>query len=289
MRPLVRRIHPDGRPKQFAVLVGSRSLLRRTLDRVALEIPPERTVVVATRAHERFFANALSGLDVAKILVQPLDRGTAAGILLPIHWISWRDPKATVAVFPSDHFVAQDAVFMSHIHEVAGFTEHHPGRIFLVGARPESPETGYGWIEPGTELGDPDVHLVNQFWEKPPPEAARACMERGCLWNTFVVVAKVSALVDAGRRALPSLHDALTRIGPSWDSASEARAIERAYSSVPAASFSDSVLAVLPSLLAVSTLPPLTWSDWGTPERVMESLRHEGLVPNWLEQLAPTG
>jgi hypothetical protein len=65
----------------------------------------------------------------------------------------------------------------------------------------------------------------------------------------------------------------------------EGRSIERAYASIPAANFSDSVLAAFPSLLAVATLPPLTWSDWGTPERVLETLRHEGLVPNRPEQL----
>ena len=283
LRPLVQRIHPDGRPKQYAVIVGSRSLLRRTLDRIALEIPPERTVVVATRAHERFFASEFSG--IAKVLVQPVARGTAAGILLPAHWISRLDPEAIVAVFPSDHFIAEDAAFMREIHRVAGFAARHPKRIFLIGARPDSPETGYGWIEPGAEFGNPDIHLVKRFWEKPSPGTAQACMERGCLWNTFVMVAKVSAIVEAGRRALPLLNDRLAQIGPSWGSDAEGRSIERAYASIPAANFSDSVLAAFPSLLAVATLPPLTWSDWGTPERVLETLRHEGLVPNRPEQL----
>jgi mannose-1-phosphate guanylyltransferase len=288
LRPLVQRIHPDGRPKQFAVLDGSRSLLRRTLDRTALGIPAERTLVVIARAHERFFANEFSGLDIAKVLIQPRDRGTAAGILLPAHWISWLDPDATVAVFPSDHFVAQGAAFMRQIQKVARLAERHPRRIFLVGARPDSPETGYGWIEPGVELGDPDVHLVNRFWEKPSPGIAQECMERGCLWNTFIIVAKVSALVEAGRRALPLLHECLTQVRPFWGTEAEGRCVERAYASMPAADFSDAVLAAFPSLLAVSTLPPLTWSDWGTPERVIETMRHEGLVPNWLEPLAPT-
>src|SRR5215510_8375829 len=61
LRPLIERIHPDGRPKQFAVLLGSRSLLRHTLDRVELAIPRERTVVVATRSHEPFLATEFAG------------------------------------------------------------------------------------------------------------------------------------------------------------------------------------------------------------------------------------
>jgi len=285
LRPLVQRIHSDGRPKQYAVIVGSRSLLKQTLDRSALGIPPERTVVVATRSHERFFANEFSG--VAKVLIQPVGRGTAAGILLPAQWISWMDPTATVAVFPSDHFIADDAAFMREIHRVAGFAECHPERIFLLGARPDSPETGYGWIEPGAECGDRDIHLVNRFWEKPSPETAKACMEHGCLWNTFIMVARVSTLIDAGRRALPLLHERLTQIRSCWGSDGESGSIERAYRSIPEANFSDSVLARFPSLLAVAALPALTWSDWGTPERVLESLRNEGLEPGWLASPLP--
>ena len=238
---------------------------------------------MTARAHERFFAREFRGLGLAKILVQPSDRGTAAGILLPSHWISRLDPDATVAVFPSDHFIAQDEAFMRQIHNLAAFAERHPLRIFLVGARPDSPETGYGWIEPGPELGDPDIHLVSRFWEKPSAGAAQECLEHGCLWNTFVLVAKASALIEAGRRALPGLHECLAPLRAAWGTEAEDRCLERAYAAAPTADFSDSVLAAFPHLLGVSTLPPLTWSDWGTPERVFESLRHEGLAPGWLD------
>src|SRR5262245_65171178 len=70
LRPLVERIHDDGRPKQYAILTGDRSLLRQTLDRVELSIPPERTVVVTTRAHGAFFSREFSGAGSAKMLVQ---------------------------------------------------------------------------------------------------------------------------------------------------------------------------------------------------------------------------
>jgi mannose-1-phosphate guanylyltransferase len=292
LRPLVERIHPDGRPKQFAVLVGSRSLLRQTLDRVALAMPSERTVVVTTKAHEPFFASEFSGPGAAKILEQPHDRGTAAGILLPAHWISWRDPRATVAVFPSDHFVANDAAFMRHVASLGAVVERHPDRIILVAAAPDSADTGYGWIEPGIELEKAaagGIRTVDRFVEKPSPEAARACLERGGLWNTFVMVAKVSAILEAGRRALPELHERLRRIRPFTGTEGEARAIERAYALASAASFSRSVLASSTARLAVSQLPPISWSDWGTPERVIATLRREDIAPGWLQELAPTG
>src|SRR5262250_445564 len=176
LRPLVDRIHADGRPKQFAVLVGERSLLRQTLDRVALSVPPERTVVVTTRSHSRYFEAAAIAPHV---LVQPQDRGTAAGILLPVHWISWRDPDAVVAVFPSDHFVADDAGFMRHIDALRAVVEKHPDRILLVAAAPDSAEPGYGWIEPGVSIEKTpsagDVRAVLRFVEKPSLGEARSC------------------------------------------------------------------------------------------------------------------
>lgn len=284
---LVERVHPDGRPKQYAVLVGSRSLLRQTLDRVALAVPPERTVVVATRSHAAFLAREFARGGAPKVLIQPVDRGTAAGVLLPVHWIAWRDPKAVVAVFPSDHFIGDDAAFMEHVSALPPRVERHPAHIALLGARPDSPECGYGWIEPGSEI-EPGLCLVRRFWEKPDAETAKACMDRGCLWNTFVVVARAAAILDAGRRALPALHEALAAIRPFSGTSAEARAIDRAYAAAPTANFSEKVLQAFPSLLAVSELPPLSWSDWGTPDRVLQTLRHEGLVPNWVEPLAPT-
>ncbi len=291
LRPLVERIHRDGRPKQFAVLMGERSLLQVTLDRVARMIPPERTVVVTTRAHAPYFAPDLAERRGIHVLVQPRDRGTAAGMLLPVHWIAWRDPGAAVAVFPSDHFVSDDAAFVRHVAGLAPVVERHPARIVLVGAAPDSPETGYGWIEPGMELekaASGEVRTVHRFVEKPTSPEARACFRRGGLWNTFVMAARVSTLVDAGRRELPELHERLRQIRPFAGTRSEGPAVERAYLLAPTANFSQTILSTDPARLAVSRLPAMGWSDWGTPERVIATLRREGIEPRWLQELATT-
>jgi len=290
LRPLVQLIHPDGRPKQFAVLVGSRSLLGHTLDRSAMLVPPERTVVVATRSHAAFFTGDSWGDHPPRVLVQPSDRGTAAGVLLPAHRIAKVDPGAVVLVFPSDHYVGDDTVFMEHAERMAFAAAKHEARIVLAGARPDGPETGYGWIEPGAAVDyPPDAGLrrIRRFVEKPAREEARALMERGGLWNTFVMAAPVRALVDAGRRTLPDLHERLARIGAREGDA-ETRGIESAYRLAPVANFSHSVLAAIPERLAVSALPAVGWSDWGTPDRVVETLRRAHIEPEWLSRLATT-
>jgi len=86
------------------------------------------------------------------VLIQPTDRGTAAGILFPIHWVARQDPDAIVAVFPSDHFVSEPATFMALVARIAAWVREHPARLVLLGAHPTSPEVEYGWIELGTDM-----------------------------------------------------------------------------------------------------------------------------------------
>lgn len=288
LRALIRRLYGEDRPKQYAELGGSGSLLRVTLDRVALAIPPARTVVVTLRSHARYMAAELARSSAPRVLVQPESRGTAAGVLFPAHWIQRLDPDARVAVFPSDHFVLEEAAFMNHVAEVAGVLQEHPEWIVLLGAQPSEPETGYGWIEPAelvdvTKAGP--LWRVHRFWEKPSADTARACLASGCLWNTLVFVAKASTLVEAGRQCLPTLHDRLARIAPFAGTDEEAWAVHQAYEFAPHANFSRSILETCPAGLVVSRLPALTWCDWGTPERVYKSLRQAGLSPGWLSEL----
>ena len=149
LRPLVRHLCGDERPKQFSPLLGARTLLGQTLDRVRRLIPPERTVVVTLQAHARYLERELGPTPRPHVLSQPESRGTAAGILLAAQWIETRDPGATLVCFPSDHLVLEEAAFMEHVAELASFVAREPGRIVLLGAPPSQPETEYGWIEPG--------------------------------------------------------------------------------------------------------------------------------------------
>lgn len=286
LRPLIRRLYRDERPKQFATLFGSRSLLHRTLDRISATVSAHRTVVVTLRSHERFIHEAFNGRAVPTVLVQPEDRGTAAGVLFPTRWIHWRDPEAVVAVFPSDHFVSQEEPFMGHVAEVAALVRDHPDWIVLLGAQPTEAEPDYGWIEPGDLLERTvagPIHRVRAFREKPSVDIARACLEGGWLWNTFVFVATARTLIETAGKLLPLLDDRLSLIAPFVGTASERWAVGQAYALAQKASFSRSVLELTPPGLVVSRLPALTWSDWGTPERVVKSLKAARLLPASLE------
>jgi mannose-1-phosphate guanylyltransferase len=265
-------------------------MLRGTLDRVALAIPPERTVVVTIREQSPLVAAELRRGEEVRVLAQPEGRGTLAAVLYAAHWIHWRQPEASLALFPSDHFVLEERAFMRHVSEVAAFVERDPGRLVLLGARPRRAETDYGWILPGETLGSvggEPVCSVRRFWEKPGEAQARAAFAGGGLWNTFVLVAKATVVVDAGRRHLRDLSAALAALAP-YSGADESSVLHEAYAAAAEVDFSRAVLEPRPECLAVSRLPPLTWSDWGTPERVSASLRRVGAsLPSPARPLPP--
>lgn len=286
LRPLVRRVLGEERPKQFVKLLGPRSLLRQTLDRIALGISPDRTVVVTVRQHTDYVAEEFTGsARPPYLLAQPGDRGTAAAILYAAQWIAWRDPAATVAVFPSDHFILGEATFMAHVQDVAGAVDRNPDRVVLLGGQPTSPESEYGWIEPGAPIDGHNgvVSTVGRFWAKPSEDAAQACLSAGCLWNTAIAVARVRALLELGARALPEMSSRFAGLRRFRDSDREPVALQDAYALVTRASFSRAVLEPHPEQLGVSPLPRVTWCDLGSPRRVLYVLARMRVRPAWAD------
>ena len=270
LRPVVRKLSGDDRPKQYAPLMGSTSLLRQTLGRVTQLVPPRRTVICSTRRHTEFLAADPVNPRI-KVLYQPSNRGTASGVLYPVHWIRRIDPTAVIVSFPSDHFVLEESLFLGHIGRVAEWVAQNPSWMVLVGARPTSADTGYGWIERAETLssrGSETIWRVRHFVEKPTAEQARSGLARGNLWNTFVTCATAETFINAGRYCLPDLHVALSDAVQCAGSLRERDALETAYESIPQADFSETVLSAGIPRLGASCLPPVSWSDLGSPERL---------------------
>ena len=286
LRSLVHRMLGEERPKQYVKLLGPRSLLQQTLDRAALGISRDRTVVVLVRRHVGYLAEEFAGVGQPPyLLVQPEDRGTAAAILYAAHWIAWRDPAATIVVFPSDHFILGEATFMAHVQEVARAVERHPDRVMLLGGQPTSPEAEYGWIEPGPSIDGPldIVSAVRRFWEKPSEAQAQASLAGGGLWNTAITVARARALVELGARALPEMSGRLAGLRGLLDSDRGISAVQEAYAPLARTSFSRAVLEPHPEHLGVSRLPRVTWCDLGSPGRVLHVLARMRVRPAWAD------
>lgn len=246
-------------PKQYCSLSGGPSLLEEALARARRVVPRNRVVVVVAEEHEAWWRPALSDLPEKNVVVQPLNRGTGAGVLLPLLTVLERDPEATVAVLPSDHFVADEEILTRSLHAALEAAEHDRDRIFLLGIQPDAADAEYGWIVPAGALGN-GVVGVSAFVEKPRPEMARELRRRGAVWNSFLFAATGPALRALFLRRRPSLIGALSplprqHLGPI-------------YSALPISDFSRDLLQGSEDRLALLPVPACGWNDLGTPARV---------------------
>jgi mannose-1-phosphate guanylyltransferase len=286
LRGLTRKITGDETPKQFCALLGDETLLEQTRRRAALAIPPARTLLVLTRRHERFYRPLAAGLPPRCAVIQPEERGTAPAILYGLLRIATVAPLGSVAILPSDHYVSDDAAFMGHVTAAFAVVRRRPDLVVLLGIEPESAETQYGWIERAEPVPDTPTFRVRRFVEKPSEALARQLFDQRCLWNSFVMVGCVPALLALIRHAAPELYAVFSAVGRALNTPGEGAAIRTLYARLAPMSFSDGVLAARPAHLAVLPVGGVRWTDCGTPERVMGALASLGVTPAWAEHLA---
>jgi mannose-1-phosphate guanylyltransferase len=256
-------------PKQFCRLVGDETMLARTLARAARIVPPERVLVVVAEKHRGWWEHELRAIPAENVLIQPANKGTAVGILLPLTVIAGRNPDATVLVLPSDHFVADEEALAESI---AGAIRavRGAGKTVLLGMTPEGPDTGYGWIVP--ERGHDRLLHVLAFSEKPNEQAARTLMGRGALWNSFLIAANVRHLLSLYARTCSDILKLFMKEVEIARGSVDLRRLSLVYEPLPVRDFSRDVLQHVPEELSVWTVPPCGWTDLGTPARLRECL-----------------
>jgi len=257
-------------PKQFCSLQGGPSLLEETLQRAARLAPRDRIVTVVAADHRPWWQSELANLPERSIVVQPSNRGTAPGILLPLLSILERDPKARIAVLPSDHFVADEISLAQSIGAAFDAVERDPGRLVLLGIEPDAPETEYGWILPraGADFG---LAEVEAFVEKPEARLAAELLARGAVWNSFLFVARAATLLKLFRKRLPELAAAFERTAKR--KGDRAAALAELYQELEAADFSRRLLQQSAAELRLLSVLACGWSDLGTPTRVAQCLQ----------------
>ncbi|MFZ5876715.1 MAG: sugar phosphate nucleotidyltransferase [Nitrospirota bacterium] len=281
LRSFVYRLRGDTLPKQYVRFAGSRSLLDQTLDRVERIIPAERVWTVATESHLQFpeAKDQLGNRPPGTVILQPENRETAPGVLLPLVHLEARYPNAVVGLFPSDHFIDPEGLFMGYVDLAFRAVESDPHVAVLLGAEPDRVESEYGYIVPSaydSVRAVPGIRRVASFVEKPTPAHAADLAARGAVWNTMVMVCRPRTLMKAVARVAPALRRAFERVRAALGTRDEARVVEDVYRDLAPMNFSRGVLEAMPSrrspTLLVLPVRGVDWSDWGSEQRITGSL-----------------
>jgi mannose-1-phosphate guanylyltransferase len=267
-------------PKQFCAFIGTRTMLERTVRRARLLIPSERLVVVGTAHHRDYMFHSLGKRPPGSVLFQPVNRDTAPGILFPLVHILRRDPRALVAIFPSDHFVLPGRRLMAAVGEAADHVaQTDSDSPIMLAVEPTYPETEYGWIQTGSSIMSGvrgSIYHVDRFVEKPSQENAIAMLRDGWMWNTMVLVARAASLIEFFREAVPDLVAYFEMLQRYVGDAEEHEVAKEVYRMIPPMNFAVSVLAPRFQRLLVFPIKHLQWSDWGKKERILQTMINLG-------------
>lgn len=145
----------------------------------------------------------MPALTDTNFLVEPRARGTAAILAWAAHEIARHDPGAVMISLHSDHVIRPQSAFLDAVQDAARIARQHD-LLFTIGAVPDRPETGYGYIRLGQEL-EPGATRIAEFVEKPDSATAERYIDSGYLWNTGLFVFPVTLFLHELRAHTPEI------------------------------------------------------------------------------------
>ena len=196
------------RPKQLLPLVDDAPLLRNTLDRLAPLVPAGRTLILTNAGLLAAIGALAPELPRENIIAEPRPAGTAAALAFAAVEIERRAGRdATMICVHADWSVGEPEEFRRRLAEAASVAEKHAALV-TVGIVPTRPDPGFGYIQPGEEIGG-GVRRVARFVEKPDRARAEVMVRDGFLWNSGIFVWRAGDFLDEVRAHTPEVAPAL--------------------------------------------------------------------------------
>lgn len=259
-------------PKQFLVLSGINSLFQQAVKRVnglaAADISIGETLVVTNEEHRFLALDQLQELKEtvgATLLLEPSGRNTAPALTLAALQASLNGDDPVLVVMPADQTVQNVEAFTSTLQDAIRAAVD--GDVVILGVTPDRPETGYGYIRHGGEVGRDNDYLVRQFAEKPDLASAQAYLASGdYTWNSGIFVLKASVWLKALETFRPDIAAASEAawVGKSVD-APFVRPDKAKFIAIPAESVDYAVMEHCPGSSFSIRMVPLNagWNDLG--------------------------
>ncbi len=210
------------RAKQILALDGERTMIQRTLDRLTVPedkrplAEPHDVWVITNELLSEAICTQLDCIPQNQVVSEPAARNTAPAAGLAAFLIERLHPDAVIGIFPADHVITDEKAFVATIRKAIDLAAAGDNMVVL-GIEPTRPETGYGYIETGSE-SQPGVLRVRRFTEKPNRERAEEFLAAGnYFWNSGMFVWSAKTLANAVRQHLPETAPLLEKIAAAWD------------------------------------------------------------------------
>jgi mannose-1-phosphate guanylyltransferase / mannose-6-phosphate isomerase len=203
------------RPKQLLALNGEETLLQQTAKRLLAHVPAQHLYTVTHEDHKFEVKGQLAEVApeaVVNVLAEPCARNTLPAIAWAVNQIQQRDKDAIIGVFASDHAIDNQTAFIEAWQTAETIAQQD--YLMLLGIKPDTPATGYGYIQPSKQIanGNMPAFEVAQFVEKPEAETAKQYVQKGYLWNSGMFVFKASVFMQMLKQYQPEMASQLNNM-----------------------------------------------------------------------------
>jgi mannose-1-phosphate guanylyltransferase len=262
----------ENTPKQSLKLAGTRTMFQQAVDRLFPLFSPERVFVVTRAEHADILKKQSPEIPACNFIIEPEGRGTAPAIGLAAIHLRAADPDAVMAVLTADHAIKDIQAFQTALQ--AGAEVAKRGYLVTMGIKPESPSTGFGYIEQGETLepasGLP-VYQVERFIEKPSLETAARMVQSGeYSWNSGMFIWKITRILKEFQSQMPGFYAQLEELAQSVGQAGYDPALARTWPKVGKQTID---YGIMEGAGDVAVIPVnIGWSDVGSWSSLFELL-----------------
>lgn len=255
----------EKKPKQFLKLVGDKTMIQKTIDRIKPIIPIERIFVCTGQKYVDLVREQLPELSIRNIIIEPEGRNTAPCITLSAMVIDRYYKDANMIVLPSDHLIADENKFREIVKDADVFLNNNANAIITLGMAPTRAETGYGYIkctDNKQKVNNSEVIKVDSFIEKPNKEKAEKYLKNGSyLWNGGMFVWSIHSIIEKVKMYSPDTYEALHNIQYAKEEIVQ-ELINKNYSKTEAISIDYAVLEKAKEIYVIPS--DIKWDDIGT-------------------------
>ena len=257
-------------PKQFQDILGvGETLFQTTFKRLSRLIPSENIYILTNKEYVEMVKKQVPKIDEEQIVAEPEMRNTAPSILLGALKIQKKNPDASIVVAPSDHWIREEESFIENIQTAFDLVENDK-RLFTLGIKPTSANTGYGYIKYDQEEKT-EFKKVEKFTEKPGKKKAEEFLESGnYAWNAGIFVWKASYIIENFKEHLKELYDLFMKGEDKLNTPEEKEFLENNYGLAPNISIDYGIMEKSENVFMIPT--DFDWNDLGTWSSVQSEL-----------------
>ena len=252
-------------PKQLLKIVGQKSMLQHTIDRITPLFKPENILIVTNVLHKEKIQKQVPQIPPANIVAEPVGKDTAPCIGLAATIIHKKAPDSVMIVMTADHVIEPASRFVK-MAETAMNIVNKNNSLLTMGIKPTEPSVSYGYIHRGNRLLEENgfsVYEVESFKEKPDKTTAQRFINTGeYYWNGGVFVWQTAKILECLAKYTPKLALGLQKIGAAWGTELEWTTVEKEYQAFEKISIDYAVMEKAKDVVVMEV--DFTWDDVGS-------------------------